>query len=80
MEIQIAPDLKDIKVTETAITTEWQGGITYELGEKQMQDLRRWRRDEELKLAFQAAIGFASKPWQVANSLNNYFNTKGTIL
>lgn len=79
MEIEIAPGIENISLTETSITTEWNGGITYEVGKLAMKRLKEIYTEEHLKSSMNQAIAFSSKPWQVEWMLNEYFGIKGKI-
>ena len=72
--IKIAPDLVEIVVSDTAISTEWNGGICYKAD---LKAKREKMGDRNLKVAFQTAIALSSKQWQVANALNRYFHIDG---
>lgn len=73
-EIKIAPDLEEIVVSDTAISTEWNGGICYKAD---LKAIRAKMGDSNLKTAFQTAIALSSKHWQVAEALNRYLHLKG---
>lgn len=79
MEIEIAPGIENISLTETSITTEWNGGITYEVGKSVMKRLKEIYTEEHLKSLMNQAIAFSSKPWQIEWMLNEYFGIKGKI-
>lgn len=77
--IKIAPDKEEITITDTAITTEWNGGITYQLSKADMSYLRQTYTEYGLKSAMQQAIALSSKPWQAERLLNDYFRVEGRI-
>ena len=52
-EIKIAPDLEEIVVSDTAISTEWNGGICYKAD---LKAIRAKMGDSNLKTAFQTGI------------------------
>ncbi len=79
-EIEIAPGIENISVTETSITTEWNGGITYEVGKPIMDRLKEIYTENNLKDSMNQAIAFSSKPWQLERLLNDYFGVKGKIV
>ena len=68
--IKIAPDLEEIVVSDTAVSTEWNGGICY------IAELKALRETMGA-VAFQTAIALSSKQWQVADALNRYFHIDG---
>jgi hypothetical protein len=74
--VSIAPSIQEIEVTDTEISTSWNGGIKY-VG--RISNLRKKYGDDTLRSAFQAAIGMSSKPWQMERMLNNYFKFKGKV-
>lgn len=75
--ISIAPNTNEINVEDTKISTGWNGGITY-VGN--IAALRQKYGDDNLRSAFQQAIGLSSKPWQAERLLNNYFGINGKIM
>lgn len=75
-DIKIAPDLNEIQVSDTAITTDWNGGITYKA---RLKSIRQLQGDEWLKECFRAAIALCSKPWQVEQALNRHFHKRAHI-
>lgn len=79
MEIEIAPGIENIRLTETSITTDWNGGITYEVGKPVMDRLKEVYTEHHLKSSMNQAIAFSSKPWQLEWALNEYFGIKGKI-
>ena len=72
--IKIAPDLEEIVVSDTAISTEWNGGICYKAD---LKAKREKMGDRNIAVAFQTAIALCSKQWQVADALNRYFHIDG---
>lgn len=76
MTIKIAPDLDEINVTDSAISTDWNGGISYNCDTTR---LRGVYTEQALKCAFQQAIALSSKHWQVERLLNDYFRIEGKI-
>jgi len=71
--IQIAPTAEQIVVTDTAIHTNWNGGITYTA-----EGLNRYTADY-LKESFAMAIALCSKRWQVQDLLNAHLHLNGII-
>ena len=74
IDIKIAPDLDEIVVSDTAISTEWNYGICYKAD---LKAVRAKMGDRSLKVAFQTAIALSSKQWQVADVLNRYLHLEG---
>ena len=74
--ITIAPRMEEINVSDSAISTRWNGGIFYK---GNIARLRTRFSDEELKKYFQTAIGFSSKPWQLEDLLNGFFKIKAKV-
>ena len=71
--IQIAPNAEQIVVTETAIHTNWNGGITYTA-----EGLDRYKADY-LRECFSTAIALCPKRWQVEDILNRHLGLAGKI-
>lgn len=74
--VKIAPDKNEITITDSSMSTKWNGGITYEAN---LAEIRKKLGDEWLKATFQQAIGFSSKPWQLERTLNEFLNIKGKV-
>ena len=76
MDIQIAPDLDEIIVTDTHIYTRWNGGISYKA---RLKPLRQFQGYEWLKECFRAAVALCSKYPQVEEVLNRHFKKRGHL-
>lgn len=74
--IKIAPSIDEIVVTDTEISTDWNGGNKYS-GE--IAELRKIYKDDWMKKQFATAIAFTSHPWQLERLLNDYFGINGKI-
>ena len=74
--IKIAPDKNEITITDSSMSTKWNGGVTYEAN---LKETREKHGDEWLKATFQQAIGFSSKPWQLERVLNDFLHLKGKV-
>lgn len=74
--IKIAPDLDEITIDDEKIHTDWNGGITYK---GNIAAIRKAFKDDWLKSQFQQAIALVSKPWQLENILNNFFQIEGKV-
>jgi len=74
--ISIAPRPDEIEVTDMEISTTWNGGIRYT---GNIAALRQKYGDDNLRSAFQQAIGMSSKPWQMERLLDNYFKINGKV-
>lgn len=77
--IKIAPDMDEVRITETSLTTDWNGGVSYEVSKADMSYLRQMFTEYALKSALRQAIALSSKPWQAERLLNDYFRVEGRI-
>ncbi len=75
--VKIGPSLKEITLDGGVLTAPFDGfKLTYELPRNLVFDTKN---ADEIKKAFWNACVICSKPWQIADSLNNYFGLIGLV-
>lgn len=79
IKYQIAPKREEVKLTESAITTDWNGGITFECGEAGMRALLCKYNPDYIRDVFIGAIAMSSKRWQVKELISRTLEVDGEI-
>lgn len=77
--LQIAPRREQVRLTDTSITTDWNGGITFECVEAGMRALLWKYNPDYIRDVFSGAIAMSSKPWQVKELISRTLEVDGEI-